>query len=369
MAHFAFITWDGGGNVSVALGIGVELVGRGHRVSVVGPASLRVSIGDAGLEFVELGASPPTDPAARSMYLVEIVGSTSLGNRLPVVVAEVQPDAVVIDCNLSWALGSSFSVPVAVLVHTALGLYVREWQLVIDAANERRQAIGQAPFAAASTAWSAHQSLLIASLAQFDRVPSPLPDNAAYVGLVSRPRRTRSQSFPAVESLGPPVVLVSYSSDPLQNNPKRIQAVLDALAELQVRILATTSGTFEPSELSIPPNATVVGDLSLHDVLPLAAVAVAHAGHGTTLAALCHGVPLVCVPGIGRDQLPIASRVAELGLGIAVVKGDDPYEIRNAVSTMLGDSSFRKRAEDFKNYCGDTDGATTAADLLERMLK
>jgi UDP:flavonoid glycosyltransferase YjiC (YdhE family) len=368
MAHFAFITWDGGGNVSVALGIGDELVRRGQRVSVLAPRSLsRVIIG-AGLHYAELGIPPPADPAARSAYLVEVVGSTSLAQRLPIAMNQLRPDVVVIDCNLAWALETRMPIPIAVLVHTAYGLYLPAWQPVIDAANERRRALGQRPFAPAASAWGAGQLLLIASLAQFDRVPTRLPPNAAYVGLVSRASRDSLESFGSVDAIGPPVVLVSYSTDPLQNSPKQVQAVLDALAELKVRVLATTSGTFEPRELSIPPNATVVADFSLAQVMPLAAVAVAHAGHGTTLSALCHGVPLVCVPGLGRDQVPIASRVAELGLGIAVDKGDDPQQIRDAVSAVLLDSSFRRRAQDFKNQCGDADGASKAADLLERMV-
>jgi UDP:flavonoid glycosyltransferase YjiC (YdhE family) len=367
MAHFAFITWDGGGNVSVAVGIGVELVRRGQRVSVLAPRSLSRLIMDAGLHYAELGISPPADPAARSAYLVEIVGSTSLARRLPIAMKQLDPDVVVVDCNLAWALEARMSIPVAVLVHTAYGLYLPAWQPVIDAANERRRALGQRPYAPAATAWSAGKLLLIASVAQFDRVPTPLPPNAAYIGLVSRARRASSESFSSLEAMGPPVVVVSYSTDPLQNNPKRVQAVLDALAELKVRVLATTSRTFEPRELSIPPNATVVADFSLAHVMPLAAVAVAHAGHGTTLSALCHGVPLVCVPGIGRDQVPIASRVAELGFGISVVNGDDPQQIRDAVRAVLRDSSFRRRAQDFKNQCGDTNGASKAADLLERI--
>jgi len=368
MAHFAFITWDGGGNVSVAIGIGVELVRRGHRVSILAPKSLRRSIMDAGLHYAELGIPPPGDPAARSAYLVEIVGSPSLARRLPTAMKRLRADAVVIDCNLAWALEARFSVPVAVLVHTAYGLYLPAWQPVIDLANERRRALGQRPFARAATAWSAGQVLLIASLAVFDRVPTSLPHNAAYVGLVSHEKRVSSESFSSLAVSGAPVILVSYSTDPLQNSPKRVQAALDALAELNVRVVATTSRTFEPRELSIPPNASVVADLSLADVLPLAAVTVAHAGHGTTLSALCHGVPLVCVPGIGRDQVPIAARVAELGVGVAVGKGDDPQQIRDAVNTVLHESSFRRRAEDFKNQCGDSNGATRAADLIERMV-
>jgi hypothetical protein len=36
------------------------------------------------------------------------------------------------------------------------------------------------------------------------------------------------------------------------------------------------------------------------------------------MAALTHGFRSLCVPGLGRDQAPIAARVAELDLGFAL---------------------------------------------------
>lgn len=354
--------------MSVALGIGVELLGRGHQVSVLGPESLRPSITDAGLGFKALGVSPPTDPVARSAYLVEIVGSTSLSAQLPTALAEIQPDVLVIDCNLSWALEARTFVPVAVLVHTALGLYLPVWQPVIDAANEHRHAVGLPPFSAADTAWGSRQALLVASLAHFDRAPMPLPSNATYVGMVSRPDRAFPKPQPARQTLNRPLVLVSYSTDPLQNSPARVQAALDGLADLPVDVLATTSRTFDAAYLSVPSNATVVDDVSHTDVMQSAAVVVAHAGHGTTLSALCYGVPLVCVPGIGRDQVPIAIRVAELGLGIALIERASPADIGKAVSTLLSDASIQERMAEFTSRCGDRAGAATAADVLESLV-
>lgn len=368
MAHLAFITWDGGGNVAVALGIGAELLRRGHRVSVLGPKSLKQSIIDAGLEHAELGILPPGESSARSAYLAEIVGSTSLADQLPDAIANVNPDVLVIDCNLSWALEAQLSVPAAVLVHTALGLYLPVWQPVIDTANERRRALGLPPFSSAAQAWSGHELLLVTSLAHFDR-PSALSAKATYVGVVAQPKRPTISRATRGQDPRTPVVLVTYSSDPLQNNAHRIQNALDGLARLPIQVMATTSRTFEPTSLSVPANATVVDDVSHADVLSSVAVVVCHAGHGTTLSALSRGVPLVCVPGIGRDQVPIAQRVAELDLGIALLDTQSPADIAGAVRSILANPSFRARAAAFETRCAGYTGAATAAEALETMLR
>jgi UDP:flavonoid glycosyltransferase YjiC (YdhE family) len=98
-------------------------------------------------------------------------------------------------------------------------------------------------------------------------------------------------------------------------------------------------------------------------------VVIGHAGHGTTISALCHGVPLVCVPGIGRDQVPIAGRVAELGLGLALTEDATSQDIRTAVAAILDDSSYRDRVRQFSARCDGRTGAETAAAVLEAMLE
>jgi UDP:flavonoid glycosyltransferase YjiC (YdhE family) len=163
-------------------------------------------------------------------------------------------------------------------------------------------------------------------------------------------------------------VIVSYSTDRLQNSPERLQVALDGLANLPVRVLATTSGTFAPERLSAPANVTVLDDIAHEELMGEAEAVVAHAGHGTTLAALCHGVPVVCVPGVGRDQVPIARRVDELGLGVALASQSSAGEIRSAVAAVLSDPSYRRRAREFMHRCGDPDGATVAADIVEERL-
>jgi UDP:flavonoid glycosyltransferase YjiC (YdhE family) len=368
MARFAFVTWEGGGNVSVALGIGVALLERGHAVSVLGPRSLRLSIERVGLGYVELGVPAPREPAARSEFLVDVVTSQRCSSEFGPLLDVLAPDGVIVDCNLSWALERAMAVPTAVLVHTALGLYLPVWQPVIDAANTVRIADGLAPFGPAAQVWSSHTELLVASMRLFDRPPVPTPGNAHYIGPV-RVSGGDAETPPATH--GPsswPLVLITYSTDPLQNRPGRVQRALDGLADLPVRVVATTSGTFDVGHLAAPSNAVVVDYVSHDRVMTQAAVVVGHAGHGTTLTALCHGVPLVCVPGLGRDQLPIAERVHELGVGIALSTDATSPEIGRAVAAILGDDGYRDRARRFAARCNRQRGADTAAARLEGMV-
>jgi UDP:flavonoid glycosyltransferase YjiC (YdhE family) len=368
VARFVFVTWDGGGNVSVALGIASALLARGHDVTILGPASLRGTIENAGVGYVELGPCPPPDSSRRNEYLIEVVGSTDLASALRLLVEDLNPDGMVIDCNLSWALESSLVVPVAVLVHTALGLYLPVWQPVIDETNRRRLESGLDPFKPAGEVWLSHRAVIVASLLQFDRAPMPLPENVTYVGPIRADYRSGRSITIAPDPADTPLVLVSYSTDRLQNSPARLQEALDGLADLPVRVLATTSGAFDPGRLSVPFNATVVEHIPHDRVMTLARAIVTHGGHGTTLGALCHGLPVVCVPGLGRDQVPIARRVTELGLGVALATDSTATDIREGVSAVLGDLSYRERAQEFRRRCGDIDGATAAAELLEREL-
>jgi UDP:flavonoid glycosyltransferase YjiC (YdhE family) len=368
VARFVFVTWDGGGNVSVALGVGAALLERGHEATILGPTSLQRLVENTGIDYAELGPCPPHDSSRRNEYLVEVVGSADLAPALRLLLEDLDPDGVVIDCNLSWALESSMAVPVAVLVHTALGLYLPVWQPVIDETNRRRLRSGLAPFKPAGDSWSSHRAVIVASLMRFDRVPRPLPGNVTYVGPIRREHENGRSITISPDPADTPLVLVSYSTDRLQNSPARLQEALDGLADLPVRVLATTSGAFEPERLSVPSNATVVDHVSHDQVMTLAQAIVTHAGHGTTLGAVCHGLPMVCVPGLGRDQVPIARRVAELGLGVALATDATAGDIRQGIGTVLGDHAYRERAQEFGRRCGDTDGARAAAELLEREL-
>ena len=134
--------------------------------------------------------------------------------------------------------------------------------------------------------------------------------------------------------------------------------VLEALAELPVRVLLTTGRAIDPAALgTLPPNVHGERWIPQADVLRHAAVIVCHGGSGTTLGALQAGVPLVLVP-LFADQRDNAAAVAAVGAGIAVeavgaaatatirvlTREDDEERIWDAVATVLADPSYREVA-------------------------
>jgi MGT family glycosyltransferase len=145
--------------------------------------------------------------------------------------------------------------------------------------------------------------------------------------------------FPAGDG---PSVLVGLSTT-YQGQERLLQDIIDALADLEVRGLASTAGQVDIEELRCPPNVAVREFVDHAAVLPDADVVVTHAGLATIAGALSRGVPLVCTP-IGRDQQLNAQQVAQLGAGIDL--GPDPGAgaIRSAVRTVLDDHRYREAA-------------------------
>ena len=80
-------------------------------------------------------------------------------------------------------------------------------------------------------------------------------------------------------------------------------------------------------------------------MLPACSAVVAHAGSGSTLAALAHGLPLVLVPQ-GADQFENAARVEAAGAGVVVMPdGLSSESVRAALRLVPGEPSFAAAAQ------------------------
>lgn len=64
----------------------------------------------------------------------------------------------------------------------------------------------------------------------------------------------------------------------------------------------------------MPENVVARRFVSHGVVLPQAQLVITHAGLGTVMAALTHGVPLLCIP-LKNDQIENAARVVSAGAG------------------------------------------------------
>ena len=97
-------------------------------------------------------------------------------------------------------------------------------------------------------------------------------------------------------SLREPTVLVSLSTFGYAGMTERLQQVVDACAGLPARVVVTTGPHIDPASLRAPGGVEVHRFVPHDELMPGASVLVGHGGHGTTMTALAHDVPVVVLP-------------------------------------------------------------------------
>jgi len=209
------------------------------------------------------------------------------------------------------------------------------------AVDDARAAVGLCPVAGLGGLLDACARVLVTCPPGLDLPPAGgLAANVRYVGAaLEGPGRHGDWAPPPGDGS---LVVVSLGTTPMEEGPI-VQAALDALAGLPVRVLATLGAHLDPGGLRAPANA-VVGRYVPHAVvLPHASALVTHGGLGTVLAGLGHGVPLVCVP-LGREQPDNAAAVARVGAGLVVAPAAVATSLGAAVARVLDDPAFGRAA-------------------------
>ncbi len=118
------------------------------------------------------------------------------------------------------------------------------------------------------------------------------------------------------------------------------------LACLDLEVAVTTGPGLDPAELGTQPsNVHVERYVPLSTLLPYCDAVVCHAGWGTTIAALAHGLPLVAVP-LGADGPRNAARCEQAGIG-RVVEPDDVGRgaVAEAVAEIVANPQFTDAAQ------------------------
>lgn len=128
----------------------------------------------------------------------------------------------------------------------------------------------------------------------------------------------------------------------------------------------TTGPAVRPEEILAPANVTVLNAAPHSQVFPMAELVITHAGHGTVMRALSHGVPLVCLP-MGRDQNDNAAKVAYRGCGIQLSAKGSPSTIRASVENILANSVFRENARRMQQDILAASDQTDTIRMLEEL--
>ncbi|HEX3221995.1 MAG TPA: glycosyltransferase [Nocardioides sp.] len=130
----------------------------------------------------------------------------------------------------------------------------------------------------------------------------------------------------------------------LNRAPRVFRAVLDGCAALPVNVVATTGPGSDRSAIDGGPAVLARPWIPQTEVLPHCRVVVSHAGAGTMLGALCHGLPQLCLPQ-GTDQPLNAASLAPTGAALVLNPDQLTAEaVEHAVCQLLEDPSYAAAA-------------------------
>jgi MGT family glycosyltransferase len=237
---------------------------------------------------------------------------------------------------------------------------LRRWLGVL---NEARARYKLAPVARVYDQWFRARRLLILSSPTFDFPVSRLPENVRYVGPAFWEAPTDAQ-LDLPELSRAPLVLASLSTT-YQAAERYLRVLIAALGRLPVQAVVTTGAGYDATDLGpLPDNVVVSHHIQHRALLDRAAVMITHSGHGSVMAALVHGVPLVCVP-FARDQRDIALRAVATGAAVTLrPTGLTARKLSRAIEGVLQRPDYREAAQRMQASLATEDGAGHAADEI-----
>ncbi|MFD7395846.1 activator-dependent family glycosyltransferase [Streptomyces virginiae] len=148
-----------------------------------------------------------------------------------------------------------------------------------------------------------------------------------------------------------------------------VAELLDAVAELDIEVVATLNSAQLAVLPRLPDNVRAVDFVPLDALLPSCSAIIHHSGSGTTQTALAHGVPQVVVPAPMLDNLLKARRVEDAGAGLYVrdVRALTAAGLRDLLVRVLEEPSFTLRAGALRREMLGTPSPREIVPALERL--
>ena len=365
MAKILFLTLEGGGNVPPALLIAGELLRRGHEVCFLGHPQQAAQIEGAGFRFepyrrARTFSAVAARPGLRStLAWIPLFTDHGPGRDLDDLLSREGVDLVVIDCLLGGAFASArrSGVPTIMLMHTFIRFWSAQWRGPIGLITKVTRSN---PLDAVTA------SVLLTTLRDLDPIAlgaGIAADRVRQVGpvlppLAAAPKRRATAARPRL--------LVSLSTISQPGQRELLQRLLDAIAELPVDAIVTTGPAIDPATLRVPPNVTAQRFVAHTEIMPTIDLVVGHGGHGTTMLALAHDLPLLMIPLSPMiDQPMVAAAVQEAGAGVALPMKSSVGQLRDAISGLLSDEGARAAARVLGAQIRSANGAQAAADQIE----
>jgi UDP:flavonoid glycosyltransferase YjiC (YdhE family) len=231
--------------------------------------------------------------------------------------------------------------------------------------NETRRRLGLPPLAHPHGGIS-QQLAMIATFPELEYArPDGPPPNTHAVGPLMWEPPFGEVALPGGDPSWPLILVAPSTAQDAEG--AMLVAALEGLADLPVRVLASTNRRPPARAFRVPDNALLVDWLSYSKTMPKCDLIVCHVGHGTMMRALTSGVPIVACPAAG-DMNENAARIDWTGAGVRLPRRlITARGLRLAVQRALADPSLTVRARDFAAWGAAHDPADEAAQLVEAL--
>jgi UDP-glucoronosyl and UDP-glucosyl transferase len=349
----------------------------GHEVRVAAPASYAAAVARAGFPHEPFGDPPPaligpvmarlpsmSFEEADNLVIREVFARIDAQAGLPMLIETVErwrPDLVLRESAelASVAAAERAGVPHA---HVCIGMHEvasRFAEAIGDPLEElgRLAGLGDGQMAAALAA----ETIFSLVPKVLDHAAGEVPPGAdTLLRYHEPPSTTGSHGLPEWGDPDAPLVYCTFGSVAGSLPPFAgvFRSALDALADLEARVLLTVGRKLDPADLGpLPSNAHVRQWWPQAAVLAHAAAMLGHGGFGTTMGALVAGVPQVVAPLFSFDQVVNAEHVASVGAGLTVGKG--PEAVAEAAAEV-------PRLLEVPTYAASARHIATAMDALPR---
>ncbi|MBW3617068.1 MAG: glycosyltransferase [Proteobacteria bacterium] len=416
MSRYLFCTWEGGGHVPPMITVARRLAARGHEVTVLSDAANRGDVADLGFrtwrrapnradkrsESDPVREWEPDNPAGVLQRLLDgVMAGPALAYAQDTLEAldDLRPEVVVSQELLFgvMAAAEAAALPLALFTTNAWsfpdplqqppfgtgfppaeteadrtrdGMVRAVTRQLFDAGrpalNAAREAVGLQPLPHLLDQLEAADRVLLGVSRAWDfPTAAPPPERFRYIGpVVEDPSWTAGWSSPWAPDDPRPLVVVSFSTF-FQGQTDQIRRAIEALTPLPVRAVVTLGPALDPADFAAPEHVLVVQSASHDALIPQASLLVTHAGHGTAVRAIRHGVPVLAIP-MGRDQADNASRMALRGAGLRLDASATAGAVRGGIQAILGDPGYA-RAADALGEVLRTTGDVDAVEELEAL--
>jgi MGT family glycosyltransferase len=166
------------------------------------------------------------------------------------------------------------------------------------------------------------------------------------------------------------VVLLSLGSSYTPDQAAFLRLCVEALADSPWHVVVTLGHRVTAEELGpLPANAEAHQWLRHPEVLRHAAAFITHAGMGSVMESLAHGVPMVLVP-YHVDQRVIARQAADLDLGRVLLRESaGPAALRAALDEVATGSRIAAAVAAMRRHVREAGGASRGADAVEALMR